>query len=74
MRLKIEEPSERDIWGNLIDVEIKDDSHGLKVLETAKKHMKKKPKIHIDGKEVRKSLDELIDEVKRRHKRKEVKE
>ena len=61
MRLRIEEPDEGAILGNLIDIEVVGDEHELEVLEIAKKYMTEY-KIERDGKEERKGLDELIKE------------
>ena len=50
MRLKIEEPDEGAILGNLIDIEIVSDEHELEVLEIAQKYMKEY-EIERNGKE-----------------------
>jgi len=65
VRLRIEEESiAHAVWGNLIDVEVKDEPEELAVLEFANRYMKRVHKIYHHGKDIKKTITERIKELK----------
>lgn len=67
MRVRVEEePLDHDVWGNLIDIEVRDEDEELKVLEIASKHVKRNHKLFRDGVETKKSIPKRIEELRKR--------
>jgi len=65
MRLRIEEVSiVRAIWGSLIDVEIKDESEEVAILEFANRYIARPHKIVQNGRDIGKTIAERLEELK----------
>lgn len=62
----VEESLDHDVWGNYIDVEVADEDEELYILEIAGKHVKRKHRIMKDGKELKKSIKDRIDELRKK--------
>ena len=62
----IEKNFDHDVWGNHIDLEVSDEDEELYILEIADRHIKRLHRILKDGKDLRKSIKERIDELRRK--------
>jgi len=65
LRLRVEEDSlDHDVWGSLIDVEVKDESEELAILEFANRYVKREHKIFHRGEDIKKTIAERVKELK----------
>ncbi|RLG81213.1 MAG: hypothetical protein DRO09_02175 [Thermoprotei archaeon] len=67
MRVRVEEePLDHDVWGSLVDVDVRDEGEALSVLEGVARYVGRGHRVAVGGKRLRKRLEEIIDEMKRK--------